>query len=230
MKINELPGVTLDTDFVDYYDEHLPSSWRSEIFPRFSGNQWRRSDIFAKLREMRLPTPLHGLVSGFPLKYDLVVVYLDEKGHHGKGKQLMPLNVARTEHPSALASLYVGDIERWQWPGPISMREVRIGRRRWLLRYKSDHPWASNCGNVEIEFIRELPSMNDMPIPFPIYALDFVEKGVDHYSYYGRRTPQIHYFDITFSPKLQGTPLEQKLRPKDAAALIQESLCRISQL
>jgi hypothetical protein len=114
-------------------------------------------------------------------------------------------------------------------PPSVSYRYLRIGKRGWLLKYISDHPWASNCGDVKIEIVRELEQSRNQSLRFPLYALDMIEVIPDLTRWGLRRPqhlrrPQRYFFDLNLSPQISGTGVEDRLKPDVAVKLIIEAI------
>lgn len=220
-------AVGLESDFIDYYDHHFCSRLTCNvIFKRLSTNSLSRLAMFKLLHDAKMPVPMHGPIEAFAhtpsgfTNNDLFVVYFDEYGHRGEGKQVMPLAIARELYPNRLASKFVGEFG----PPSISYRFLRIGSRGWLLKYTSDHPWASNCGNVTIEIVRELGDTSYQRLRFPLYAVDMVEVPPESLWWGPRRRPHPYFVDLNLSPQIKGTGIEAKLKASEAVRLITEAI------
>lgn len=211
--------IGLDSDFIDYYDHHFSAHGLADtIFRRRSTNSMSRQEAFRILGHAGYPVPLHGLVRNLPFVKDaLVVVYFDEFAHRGDGKQLVPLAVAKVEYPDCFASMFMGELG----PSSQSIRILNIGDKAWILSYVSDHPWASNCGNVSVKLNHSGGVHRFKRLDFPLYAVDCVARPTRRYAG-GRYRETIRYFfvDLNLSPQVGGTGVELVLEPEAAASLI----------
>jgi hypothetical protein len=96
----------------------------------------------------------------------------------------------------------------------VSYRYLNIGNRQWKLKYKSDHEFFSNCGDVEITLIEEI-LYDTLKVPFPLkgrnfWAIDFVANDLA-----GELA-----VDYNTSPQIGKTPIENILTPTEVVNLL----------
>lgn len=217
--------IRLKTDFHDYYDHWFDAE--GVEFERFSRQGRGRREALEYLSDIGLKTPPYGtprevmvktnnrlLERELELQKDSkyllsVVVYLDENAHRGEGKVLMPLQEALNKYPNHLCTLFIPPI-----PGKsVSMRHLQIGKKAFWLRYTSSDDWRSNCGNVEIEVIKQEKDGYHPKIHYPLFAIDYIAN-----------TDKMLAVDLNVSPGLKGTGIENILTGKEVAHLISEAI------
>jgi len=212
--------VSLESDFIDYYDHwfDLSSTPGAIPFTRYSVNEMTRGQAFSILFSHHIQTVVTGLVKYMDRDTDLVVVYRDLQAHRGEGKELMPWSDAMAVCPDALCSKFEGILK-----DAVSIRHLQVGQQWWRMVYRSDDLWRSNCGNVKIE----MTSMSGAGwwLPYPLYAVDFVphRRPADPYGRYGEMVSdfeQLLAVDLNLSPQIGGTPVEAVRTPKEMAELV----------
>lgn len=209
--------VALTSDFEDYYDRWFDAPRMIHpdyVYQRFTHMGPQRPTMFRLFRQLGLQTPVHGparfvgtsfACSNRQLDDRQVVVYLDNQRHLGDGKILMTLAEAVKDYPDHFITEY---IEPGGAPA-TSLRYLRVGRRQYWLQYTSFDDWRSNCGDVQVQVLREdepLPmgSVLDGVLRYPMFSIDFVQ---------GR---YLYAIDLNLSPKIQGTGVELLLDGKTA--------------
>ena len=155
-----------------------------------------RQDIYELFSRAGYRSPAHGLVleiapaiiaaawegrsgpSGHPLqqgpyKEPQLVVYLDEYATGGEGMVLVPAHEAMEKYSGNFCSEYLhgGDCQ-----ASLIIRQLQIGYRHWLLRYKSDcSTWGNGSAQAGAKVISEQEPGYKAELPFPIWAVDFVQ-------------------------------------------------------
>jgi len=216
--------VELVSDFSDYYDQHLVDGEGTPYlrYSRCMSNELRRDQALPSLMAKDFSVPVHGLVRNIPRGIDLIAVYgYDSERPRSERCAVMPRSDALAECPDSFAVAYKGEIGA----PSVSYREVCVGNSRWLLKYVSDHTWASNQGYVEVTLEDQLESAWDARFPFPVYALDYVVAS-EHAGWHNGYRKDRYYFDFQPYPKIEDTPIPNRLPPKRAADLIKEALAR----
>ena len=217
--------VKLKSDFHDYYDDWF--DLEGIPFERYSRQGKGRKAALDFLTEIGLRTPPYGtpqevIVQIYPRllereqelqkdsKYLLsTVVYLDENAHRGEGKILMPLHEAKSKYFNHLCTLFIPPL-----PGKsISMRHIQIGKKVFWLRYISRDDWRSNCGDVEIEVIRQEMDGYHPQIHHPLFAIDYIAN-----------TEEMLAVDLNVSPGLRGTGIENILSGEEVVHLLREAI------
>lgn len=201
--------VKLATDFLDYYDHHFDRE--GQIFPRFTNDGRERLTTLMWLRSRHLHVPVFGRCSHMQKDFSpksLVVVHLDELAHCGDGKILVTYHEALKLFPNCLVVEYLaGEI-----PG-LSFRYLSIGKRTWLLEYRSKNDWRSSCGEVDISIKQELDSSKAHISSLPLFAIDFVKDSDIFYA-----------IDFNSAPGLKYTGLDSILKPAQVVELIKEKI------
>ncbi len=217
--------VQLKSDFNDYYDHCF--DLEGILFERYSRQGRGRRAALEFLSAIGVKTPPYGtpqevrnqtdprllereLLLQQDSKYLLsVVVYLDENAHRGEGKVLMPLYQALVKYPHYLCSLFIPPL-----PGKsISRRYLQVGRKAFWLRYTSRDDWRSNCGNVEIEMIKQEEDAYHPQIHYPLFSIDYIAN-----------TEELLAVDLNVSPQLKGTGIEEILSGQEVVHLIREAI------
>lgn len=224
--------IQLKSNFQDYYDHHFTGSWQTPdvVFPRFSNGGLSRPEMFALLSKHNIATPTHGFVKevvpelkealetsdfGFFEDYLEVVVYLDEYAHKGEQKIRLTYNEALAKYPKYFCAEYVPVLSSGTG---VSFRHLRIGLRQFWLQYVSLDDWRSNCGDVQIEVLREEERINDPKDVLilqdrPLVAVDFIPYE-DH----------LLAIDVNTAPGLQKTGIEDYMVAKDVFEEIKDYL------
>lgn len=217
--------VQLRSDFADYYDHCFDLD--GIPFERYSRQGRGRRAALDYFTEIGIPTPPYGTPREVikqtnqrllererefqsDSKYLLsAVVYLDENAHRGEGKVLMPLQEALNKYSNHLCTLFIPPL-----PGKsISMRHLQIGKKAFWLRCISRDDWRSNCGNVEIEIIKQEKEGYHPHIHQPLFTIDYIANSEEMLA-----------VDLNVSPILKGTGLENILSGKEVADLIKEAI------
>ncbi|NLV22953.1 MAG: hypothetical protein GXY49_13400 [Syntrophomonadaceae bacterium] len=217
--------VKLKSDFHDYYDHWF--DFDGIPFERYLRQGRGRRAALEFLSAIGVKTPPYGtprevMNQTYPRllereqelqkdsKYLLsVVIYLDENAHRGEGKVLMPLYQASDKYPNYLCSLFIPPL-----PGKsVSMRYLQIGKKGFWLRYTSRDDWRSNCGNVEIEIIKQEEDAYHPQIHYPLFAIDYIAN-----------TEELLAVDLNVSPGVKGTGIEEILSGKEVVDLIREAI------
>ena len=213
----------LNSDFRDYYDHHFAPSYQKDgfCFDRLSRTDLDRKAMFARLKQLSLATPEHGIVKHLFEAYqeslnlqgyrdkDLlgmlelmqVVVYTDPFAHAGEGKIRCSYTEAMRDHPDRYASIFIP--QNAAGTG-TSLRLLRIGRRQFWLRYTSQDDWRSNAGDVSIEVLCEERPMAlslTQKQPEPLLAIDFISGPGN----------TLLAVDYNTAPMLRGTGIEDRL-------------------
>lgn len=205
--------LALKTDFWDYYDAHFDLD--GDVFERISGGGMSRRGMFSFLREHGYVTPQHGIVGSLGMHpANKVVVYLDEHKHQGDGKELMTYEEALERFPDQYGCQYIpsevnGMSETWRY--------LQLGDQSVWLRYRSDDPWRSNCGDVNIEVISHHISGKPIRMDRVLYAIDFVGTNIKY------------AVDYNEAPGLHRTGLEEIYRPKEVVDHIKAGLKRVKE-
>lgn len=201
----QLPKVELNSDFTESYDHMFDKGETDFRWTRYSIGLSRGMALL-ELSGMGLRVPYYDRVSTMSALLGklrpFVVVYTDEYAHRGEEKEPRTLSLDTLQkYGSNNAMLYVG-----QFPGnKVSYRYLRMGQRKMWMRYSSDDPWRSNCGNVEIAE-HSWPSLMQFtdsgfhdPENFPAIAIDFVSSGGKWFA-----------IDFNTSPGIDHTPFTEK--------------------
>jgi len=218
----------LRSDFIDWYDYAFDVATSSDdvvIFERFSNSrEYTRREALDLLKNKGYYTPLYGTVNevaekmidqfftSFPdliefkhkIIHDLmeVVIYHDEYGHRGEGKEILQLDVAMKEYPDKFCVKYIPNS-----PDGLgySRRVLVVGNNMWLIDYWSENDWRSNCGDVHWKVLNKNPLRSSGTFKYPMYAIDFV---------------QGYAIDFNTAPGLE--PLKEILPPDDVVKFIKE--------
>lgn len=190
-------SLKLKSDFRDYYDfwfDHDGAEFR-----RMTTDGPSRRGMFAMFDEAELDTPYHGCVEDSLDRN--VVVYLDETAHRGDGKVLLSIDDARRDYNDYYCSGYIKSNSR-------SERRLVIGTRAFILEYKSDDEWRSNCGDVGIS-VKSTTDRDKLPydFAFPMYAIDFVNGKA---------------IDFNIAPGVGGTGIEHVMRGPEVVQSIKQ--------
>lgn len=176
----EIPLPVLKSNFRDWYDHAFanPLGEGAEVvFERLDRTLMDRAEAFALMEAAGIPCVRHGT----PVQVQMagggvtnVVYYADLYAHRGDGKHVLPSNRA---HTRGFCSEFVG---RHRPNGPsFSLCHLQVGERCWLVRYRSENDWRSNCGDVSWDIIDGYEDhlelyKHDVFHPYPIWAIDFV--------------------------------------------------------
>ena len=223
--------IQLDSDFSDYYDHWFCGRHDvpDYVWQRNAEGGMVRRCQFSLLERVGWTVPMHGTTSRlyeashYP-DNTLAVIYHDEQKHRGEGKELLTLDLAACNYPTALASLFVESTKEFADGtkiSSVSRRLLCIGDRMFWLEYSSADDWRSNCGDVTVKVIGETlgraayfreagPEWQPHLLEkYPLWAVDFVTKhGQDHPRY---------AIDFNSSPGIKGTGLADILPAKEAA-------------
>lgn len=217
--------VGLRSDYRDYYDHWFAGSWQRAdiIFNRYTVGGLPRPAMFKRMAAWGLKVPRHG--TGKELSASLsevntrlvdAVVYTDVMAHTGDGKIKINLRDAGRYYPNHFCSEYISTIRDG---GGKSLRYLRIGSRQFWLRYSSADDWRSNCGDVSISILFEFEGPKELTdllydkIKYPLFAVDFVEKG-----------GVLFAIDFNISPGIKGTGIEKHMLPEEVYSEIFNSL------
>jgi hypothetical protein len=213
--------IKLISDFVDYYDHHFCMSFQQPqaVYVRRSIQGLPRPEIFQYLEQSGYWTPINDYLPNIFQKMgrDIesiltkqIVVYLDQNKHQGIDKIKMSVQEAmQPKYFGFYASEYINSSIL-----PISYRKLVIGKRSFLLKYRSNHEWKSNCGDVYIDVLKELECEENYSY-VPIYAIDFVETNSQiHTPFSNDDLNELYAVDFNISPQLDKTGIEEIVSPK----------------
>jgi len=211
-------GLILESDFSDYYDHQfdlkvrpgrarLPNSF---VVQRISDQGMNRREMFDFFEKNGYNTPLNGIVKDVYAKipkclldHTELVVYVDETSHRGEGKIKLPAKQALEMFPN----LFCSEFFKTQMNGcGISRRMIKIGKITAWIEYESQSDWRSNCGVVKNRYLGH--QEDDFGVA-PLYAIDFIKRGVDLYA-----------IDFNIAPGLK--PLQDHISPTILVANIRE--------
>lgn len=200
--------MVLKTDYRDVYDAFF--DLEGPVFERFS----RQPAGFPKMEQFRLlathfqqPIPRVGLVRDLADCHELVV-YIDEFGHAGNGKERMSGAKADLLLPNKLAAEFVRTHED---PTCSRSRKVTfIGNHCIGVEILCRGDWRTNSGDLEIEIIEHIKTKNDF---LPLYSIDMIPDI---------RTGQWLSIDLNTAPGLRGLGFDELLRPREMAEAIKQ--------
>ena len=197
---------------MDYYDHYF--NIKGKHFARYSENNISRLEMFDMMDDWNLYTPDYDISKNLSARhynyYNEVVVYLDQYSHRGEDKIKLTLADAKRQYPNKLASLHYSTVFK-QYKS-TSYRLLQIGSMRYWLFYGSKNDWRSNNGDVEIKKVIEDKYYGYTKIPYPLYAIDFVEKINNRVL---KEKEILSAIDFNTAPGLKGTPLEGELDSKE---------------
>lgn len=222
----------LTSDFRDYYDHAFDVPW-SSVIPMLSRNMTDGRGKVEQLKYLRSqgartpqvyrenphnPTQFPGFSRPEyqflqpPLNDNLVVLISDDVAHCGIGKDRVGYLEAAYGESTCPYMEYIEPAEP-----ATSYRLLVVGARQFWLKYKSDHEWKSNVGEVDISLV--VAVRPDCPriypkITEPLYAIDFV-KGKDGI---------LVGVDFNCSPGIKGTPVQDLLKPNEVYELIKDQI------
>jgi len=221
--------VKLVTDYRDYYDHWFDLGDDIYEYHRMTTGGPQKDEQFHILKKMGFKIPKIGTVTELydkylhsdawcesgnlpPDEFYKVVVYQDQKKHCGEGKTLMTLKDAFEYYPFKFASEYIqpdltGGVRSWRW--------LQIGYRPFLLEYKSNDSWRSNCGDVDVQVIQESLIHNFVDsVEHPLWAIDFLVM------------PDMERIAIDFNiaPGIKWSGVDNILEPKVVADTIKETI------
>ncbi len=186
----------LRSDFTDFYD--FAFDLDGVEFPRLTKSGMDRVEMFHFLKHtLGLRTPAFGSAKSHSC--DWLVMYLDTKAHCGEGKELWPTWLAKHLRPHCFSAEFLpcnGE----------SKRLLHIGDRTFLLTYWSKDDWRSNCGDTEVNFIKELvsPVPYRAKVPHALFAIDYITFDGNLYA-----------VDFNIAPGMRGSGIEGVLRPQE---------------
>ncbi len=227
--------IKLDSDFVDYYD-HFMDLDGELMLQRHTVPKLNRIETYKALNMVGLKTPKFGMVaelykdlgtqnggvsslksSGYGKLVELVV-FIDIHAHAGEGKEKMSLDDARKKYPGHFAAQFIPTAKTF---ASRTERLVVMGDRQFWLEYTSKDDWRSNSGDVTIT---EIDNRYDRgmrgpiyEINSPLYAIDFVAIGHERLA-----------IDFSVAPRLDGTPIQNKLPAEQAAQTIKSRFCELN--
>lgn len=165
-------GISLISDFSDYYDHALSSSGKSYTFNRMSSRVPRVESLrylSENSQELLFESVVeHGPVSDFAGNYPdetEIVVYRDGLALNGLGLLRMPISKALKSHPDGYCALFV------EGRGS-SLKHLVVGTTNYLFVRKSATSWKSNTGEVAVKLVA---SWNDAHHRhFPLYSVSYI--------------------------------------------------------
>jgi hypothetical protein len=220
--------------YVDYYDHHFCSRintnehWKrnNRMFPA-------RAECFSSMQSAGVITAEYDTVKGMcdrlvgeELDERKLVVYTDELSHQGFGKELMTARDALKSNPHLLCSAYYAPSSGVA----ISLRELAVGNRMFLMKFTSDNDWRSNVNTTDAQTLLEITecpnhgwAVSKIPALMrkyrsPIFAIDYV---YDNVACINRAC------DMNLAPGMRGCGLEEMLPAREAAACIEEAYWRL---
>ena len=220
--------IKLLTNFHDYYDHHFDLD--GYVFDRRDNIGMSRPEMFEFFKEKNIDCARNGLVKNLipKIKKDWddihseafqtmkpeIVVYLDNNSHRGENKILLECDEALEKYPDYYSSEFMPSCQNYK-KYAISYRSLIIGNCCFFLKYSSES-WKSNCGNnLEIEILRKYN--HNLNIKYPIFAIDCIKFNNKYIA-----------IDFNQSPRIEGTGIEDILKPKDVRNLIEEYYKTIS--
>ncbi len=205
--------VKLVSNFHDYYD-HWFDGYSAELtFERKSNGGMTRREMLEHLQSLGFTVPVFGTSAELQDRLSAsqeVVVHLDETSHRGEDKIKLPRGEAVVQYPDHLAVEYIPTL-----PNGKTRRYLQIGDKAFWLEYTSRDDWRSNCGDVEIQILRQEKDGYHSQISCPLFAIDFV---VDQESAYA--------IDFNVAPGIRGTGIEHILPAVIAAEAIKKVVRR----
>lgn len=195
----------LESDFRDWYDWAFDSKG-DVVFRRVTTDGMSRREMLCFLEKAGFNPPRHGFFESM-VECDKIVLYTDERSHRGDGKKIVSVKEILKEGK-------FGDYEEYycseyiEGP-PVSTRLLQIGWMGWMLEYKSDDEWRSNCGNVEIKILGPNHGLKRW-MDYPLWAVDFVKD----------KDGKLHAVDFNIAPGVGGTGLEDEVKGAEVVGLI----------
>ncbi len=205
--------VRLISNFHDYYDHEFDVYNVELTFERKSTGGMPRREMLEYLQSLGFIVPVFGASAKIQDRLSAiqeVVVHLDENSHCGENKIKLPLCEAVVQFPDNLVVEYISTL-----PYGKTRRYLQIGNKVFWLEYTSRDDWRSNCGDVEIQILRQEKDGYHPQISCPLFALDFV---VDQETAYA--------IDFNSAPGVRGTGIENILPAAVAAEAIKKALTR----
>jgi len=206
-------GLKLKSDFVDYYDHQFDA--KGDIYERFSSTASTRADDLKYLADLGWTTPFYG-ISRNVIPYVITelgtsalhfIVYLNEHAHRGEEKLKVTAEVALERFPDHFVVLYI----RPDVPSK-SYRFLQIGKKPFILIFKSNDEWRSNCGDVEVRLMREGKDGYHPTIHRPMFAIDYIVAN-----------KSLIAVDFNTAPGLKQTGLENVMKPHEVYREIHEA-------
>jgi hypothetical protein len=218
----------LISDFTDYYDHNFDGGG-AELH-RISTRGLAKPDQFRLLSRAGYVVPPHGLVKDVGGSWNelekryvrALVVYDDLFAHRGEGKRLIQEmhyrfdgNVSRLPQLYELGEKFCSAFIGWPLRGYCeSIRHLLVGHHHFVIQYRSDDRWRSNCGNVTCQTLSWEPDW-DRPAaldPYPLCAIDFVT-GKDGL---------LWAVDFNNAPGVRHSGVERFLKPAEFVAALSE--------
>ena len=143
----------LVSDFSELYDCYFDG--KGEEFRRMTNEGPSKREQFNILEELGFKVPHRNLYKEIRRTCPApVVVYTDENAHCGEGKILVWKNTQEEfdKYKDCFCSLHIPGSKKG---GSHSIRILNILSRQFLIQYKSEFDWRSNCGDGTIECIGE---------------------------------------------------------------------------
>lgn len=168
----------LISDFAELYDCYFDG--KDKEFYRLTNQGPNKIEQFKLLRKLGFKTPKNGLVKDLISDSIYLVLYEDINSHCGNGKFLVDCifddNFNREEYGDYFCSEYIGHSRS---SPSKSLRLLNIGKRQFLIEYKSTNNWRSNCGEGTTVCLGETKNYYYLQneILRPLWAIDFVENA-----------------------------------------------------
>lgn len=195
----------LISDFNDWYD--IAFDGRGKEFYRISSSGMPRPKMLKYLKTNNFNVPLFGrikMLSNYPIHK--VVIHSDLRAHQGIGKILITIDDAIQKYPNYFGVEFIVPDEKG-----CSYRFLKVGWRRWWIKYLSTEDWRSNCGDGDYEVLEKgfddyLPQrLPDFPV---LVAIDFIFAG-----------NRLWAIDYNIAPGLQ--PLNGYISPFEIIELLE---------
>lgn len=197
----------LVSDFTDCYDHWFAGTDARGTFSRMAGHGQHRSLDHDLLESAGFQVPPRGIHLALLAPGKDVVIYDDPHAHRGDGKRR-----------AKVKDIHAGEYAiRWVGPekGGESWRLLVLGRKMFLLSYKSTTDWRSNF-DPEVRVYSGPPfydtkvmEVRALKLNLPLAAIDFVADG-----------DTLWALDLNTAPQVKGTGVEDIIKPKEIAEAI----------
>ena len=155
----------LVSDFQDYYD-YLFDNQSEPVYRRMYSECNPRGKALNIIKGIGVPTIELGAVSKFSIYTPKLVVYTNQMGHLGSGKQIVNTIEAYNNFGNSLACPFVEDT------AGISLKFLQVGKRRYQLVMQNENLAELKHGRV-IKCTRISDEYN-FNIRLPIFSIDYI--------------------------------------------------------